>query len=105
MDMTNGAHIGARHLMCGACGGGLMVNPNAYMSGHHHAMMQFKRSGKGFNMNQIQLGDIGVCLSNYDDTGAMYQVIGWGLHDEIKIKRINDDAITYVPQSDFWSLI
>lgn len=51
MDMTKGAHIGAHHLMCGACGGGLMVNPNAYMSGHHHAMMQFKRSEKGRTMN------------------------------------------------------
>jgi hypothetical protein len=57
-------------------------------------------------MNKIKLGDIGVCLSNYDNTGAMYQVIGWGLDDDITIQRIDDDdQIMDVPESYFWSLV
>lgn len=57
-------------------------------------------------MNEIKLGDVGVCLSDHDDTKDMYIVDDWGAHDQIVVSSIKYQSKTKtIPESDFWCLV
>lgn len=56
-------------------------------------------------MNQIKIGDIGVCLSDHDETGNLYMVDSiWGDDKLIAVKVDHQAIVKTINKTDFWAL-
>lgn len=56
--------------------------------------------------NELKLGDLGVCVSDHDESGDMYVIDDWGAHGDIVISSIKyPSKCKIIPESDFWCLV
>jgi hypothetical protein len=61
----------------------------------------------GLNMkNELKLGDLGVCLSDYDESGDIYRIDDFLSNGDLMITSIRYASKSkIISQSDFWALI